>query len=279
MKKNLILIILYNRGIHNSETLQCLQQNRDELYSSDLLIWDNSPLPAVSLPELQKAFSGISVDHKHTSENYGLSKIYNEVINNYLQTHNYLILLDHDTSVTKTYLQEINTLSAGTTLGSPYLLLPVIKFGQKIVSPARLYHFLGKYFEKLPQGAYPTKHLTAINSGMAISFDYFRESGFRYDEYLLFYGTDDYFMKKFQQYADECYILQSKIEHSLNYFDADEPIDKKAHRFREIMKGVIYLNRSGLVLKISAKTYVIVKAIRESIKHKSLKFLNVVWKS
>lgn len=273
--KNIFLVVIYNKDLISSETLSSLMRLKSVLKEVDICIWDNSSNPTVNQQEIKNAFKDVNnVFYYASGENVSLSRIYNYVINHYLINYKYLTIFDHDTYVTYEFLSE---LLITTKKLKHDLILPKIVSNGRLVSPARLYYFLGSYYDKIDTNLKIDKYLTAINSGMTIRSEYFFKTGFQYDENLRFYGTDDYFMKRYCENLNPVYILNSLLTHQLNYY-TDEELEKKVWRFREIIDGLIYNNSTNFFLKFMAFTYSVVKSIREAIKHRSWKFLFFTWK-
>ncbi|MGX5820038.1 hypothetical protein ACWKWU_17710 [Chitinophaga lutea] len=273
-----VLVVVFKRGLEDSQTLMALREQQGLFPGAVLHVWDNSPQPFLHLDMLKEAFPALRLEYTHTPENYPLSRIYNSIIDEYRHTGRYLVLLDHDTELTSDYWKEANELTQNSS-EKKNLILPVIIAGDRIVSPAKLYHFLGRHFQAAPSGDIPSRYLSAINSGMIISLDYFQRSGFRYDERLRFYGTDDYFMKEFQRKEERCFVMTARLYHSLDYFSDRETVDQKVHRFAEIVSGILLLNRANPFIALGARAYVFSKALRESLKHRTLKFLAAGWRS
>jgi GT2 family glycosyltransferase len=273
--KSIILVVLYNRDLETSETLQSLIKNKDVLSNVDIFIWNNTSDPKIDPSLLQGIFGNIDVFYHSDGINTSISKVYNHLIGNYLCNYKYLTILDHDTTITDTFLTEL--LSA-MEQEKANLILPRILSRGKIVSPAKLYFFLGSYYKNIDVDFIKAKHITAINSGMTIRSDYFFESGFRYDENLDFYGTDDDFMISYCKNDSRVQVLRSTLEHDLNYY-SDEDVERKAWRFNQFTKGLLYNNRHMPVLKLLAMSYVLILALRESIKYRSLKFFYLKWKN
>jgi GT2 family glycosyltransferase len=273
--KSIILIVLYNKDLKTSETLQSLIKNKDVLSNVDVFIWDNTPDAKIDPSLLQVLFENIKVFYYSDGLNTSISKIYNHLIDNYLRNYKYLTILDHDTMITDKFLTEL--LSA-MEQERANLILPKILSRGNIVSPARLYFFLGSYYKSIDVDFIKAKHITAINSGMTIRSDYFFETGFRYDENLDFYGTDDDFMISYCKNDTEVQVLKSTLEHDLNYY-SDEDVERKAWRFKQFTKGLLYNNRQKPVVKLLAMSYVLILALRESFKYRSLKFFYLKWKN
>ena len=275
-KDILFLVVLYEQDFKTSITLKSLIKIQNLLINSSVFIWDNSVLPQTNYTEINSQFPKIEkVEYYTNSNNTPLSTIYNYMLDKKVSDFNYITLLDHDTNLTENFIKEL----LDTTNQNNYnLILPKIYYNEKIVSPAKLYYFLGFHFNEITINKISTKYLTAINSGMTIKTSYISDHKFRYDENLKFYGTDDYFMKTFQKNCKYVYVLNSKIYHTLNYY-SDEQLSKKVWRFHQLMFGIIYLNKDNFLLKFLSYSYVFIKSLKESFKYKSLKYIYYIWKN
>lgn len=274
--KILFLVVLYEQDFNTSQTLKSIVKYQDLFANSSVIIWDNSKEAKTDIEEINSKLNKIlDVEYFTNSINTPLSQVYNFIFENKIFEHDYISLLDHDSELTKDLIYELLKVTSQKTHN---LILPRIIFNSRIVSPAKLYFFKGIYFKKILDNQISTRYLTAINSGMTIKTSYLINTKFRYDENLKFYGTDDYFMKFFQKNSDFVYILDSKINHTLNYF-SDEPITKKVWRFKQMMHAIIYLNDESFVLKLLTSIYVFFLSIKESISNRSLKFILLIWKN
>lgn len=275
----LFLVVVFNKSFDESDTLKSLKEGQSIFGSSaQLIVWDNSMLPQLDIDTLKNNFLTLNgVSYTNTKQNLGISEIYNKVINSNLGKHKWLVLLDDDTWLTEEYFKEIILLLQ--TNKDSYLFLPRIISNNTLVSPAKLYYFFGRYLSYIEPGITPSKHLMAINSGMVIKLSYFEKYDFRYDEYLRFYGTDNNFMMSYSRNVSECYVMQSELSHSLSQFDLNESVEKKAYRFRQILKGTLHLNRKNYFVYILAHIYVLCKSVISSVKYRSFKFIYYLWKN
>jgi GT2 family glycosyltransferase len=274
--KIIFLIVLYEKNFETSQTLKSLIQVQKKINYSSIIIWDNSKLPQTDINEIKNKLSDINnIEYFSNSMNTSLSSIYNYFFENKIKGYDYITLLDHDSILTDNFIIELLDVAVQKKHN---LILPKIISNGKLVSPAKLFYFKGKFFKKLTQNVIKTKFLTAINSGMTIKASYIIETKFRYDENLKFYGTDDNFMKTYQKHCDHAYVLNSKIKHELNYF-SNEPNTQKVWRFKQMMFGIIYLNDDNVFLKFITTLYVFLISIKECIKNRNLNFIYFKWKS
>ena len=261
-----IVVTLYNKGIKDSTTLLSLLECSHELTFCDIIIWDNS-LAALSLSDFKLLNAKLKIIYHHTSANLPLSKIYNYVINNYISESDYLLILDDDSIFNKSLFE--NFFKAISRYNFINLILPIITSNGKIISPANNFIIKTSYWNKIKTGITSTKYLTAINSGMLISGRFLK--GFNYDERLMFYGTDNYFMYNFRETNKNLFIVDEVIEHKLSFFEEDN--SRRLFNFRETKRSnlIIYSkNTLHLILSIINNAFV---SIKYSIIYRSFKFL------
>ena len=211
---NQIVVVLFKMAPQESPTIQSIiryVETLDEVAvaSYRLIIWDNSPDACkVEVGKIQEQLPMLSVQYIHTPENTFLSKIYNLVATE-IQRHSYLTLLDQDTSLPNEYFKELELAQFRL---EPLILPKVICNGQ-LVSPGGRFLAQGRLLDSEPAGVVRSKNLLAINSGMSILGDVLRV--IKYDERLYFYGTDTYFMKKYEKHFDHAFVLHTSVFHSL----------------------------------------------------------------
>jgi hypothetical protein len=264
-----ILICLYKKSINESKTIQSLLNASETIKDSKFFIWDNSPaeMDSDSLKVLTNIFGNLI--YKHTPENTVLSKIYNYIIEGEKDPSSYLILFDDDSEIPITYFDELKEEIEFNPLIN--LFLPQVYSKSVLVSPAKDYILKTILIKQLKIGTINSSHITAINSGMVISNRVFID-GFRYDESLNFYGTDNFFMVQYVKKYPTLFVLKTEIGHNLSFNDTNN-IDSKIRIFKEIKRAnnIIYADNK---LK---KSFVILNNLFVSLKlsmiHKNTAFI------
>lgn len=263
-----ILICLYNKDISESATLQSLLKSKDVGDYSTIFIWDNSieVINPESFIFLKNNFKNLI--YKHTPENTVLSKIYNHVIDN-LESESYLMLCDDDSDIPEHFfdiLEEQIKLNPFVNL-----FLPQIYSDSVLVSPAKDYLITTSFIKDLKPGFLGSGHTTAINSGMVISNRVFRK-GFRYNENLNFYGTDNFFMNQYSKNNDGLIVLDAKFIHSLSYNSSDD-LKNKLRIFREIRRANRIIHSKDFFKRQIVSFNNLIVATRLCLKHKTIDFL------
>jgi hypothetical protein len=263
-----ILVCLYNKDIIDSATLQSLLKSQNVRENATVFIWDNS-IKAVNSESfffLKSNFKNLI--YKHTPENTVLSKIYNHVINN-LESNSYLMLCDDDSDIPVVFF---DILSEQINFNpSQNLFLPQIYSEGVLVSPAKDFLIRTQLINNLKSGVLKSLYTTAINSGMVISNRVFQQ-GFRYDENLRFYGTDNFFMYQYSKKNNDLIVLDVKFSHSLSFHSSND-VKNKLRIFKEIRSAndIIY-SKDFIKRKIVFFNNLIVAA-KMCLKYKTLDFL------
>jgi len=265
-----ILICLYKKGVYESNTIQSLIRSSKTIKDLKIYIWDNSPseLDSESLEFLSTVFENMI--YKHTPENTVLSKVYNYVIEDEKAHSAYLALFDDDSEIPINYFEELKkAIELNPTIS---LFLPQIYSNSVLVSPAKNYYIKTSLIKKIKTGIISSNYMTAINSGMVISNRVFT-AGFRYDENLNFYGTDNFFMYTYIQKNPTLVILNVKICHDLSINDSKN-IDNKVRIFKEIKRAnfIIYSNNKWKKSIVFCNNFFV--SIKLTLKYRSWKFIH-----
>lgn len=214
MRSNTLLVVVYKMHLIASPTIlsfaNYLQAQGAQVASGyRLLIWDNSPNTSdADVQALRVQLPALEIQYVHTPENCSLSKIYNEVAS-LLAVDEYLTLFDQDTELPASFFEELKMAQRDQWS----LILPKVECQGLLVSPGKRFFARGIRLKEIGSGAIKSKNLLAINSGMSILGKVFRS--FKYDERLRFYGTDTFFMRNYEKYFDQAFVLETPISHSL----------------------------------------------------------------
>lgn len=264
-----ILVVLYKRDFHSSETIQSLYKVKEQINNEVIIIWDNSPSELTNSDQklLQNSFKNFK--YIHTPTNYVLSKIYNIIIKEHLNNSSHLLLLDHDSVLDPFFFNKL--FDAINTNKEINLFLPIVYSDNQIVSPADNFIIKSNLWEKETFGLINSKSKTAINSGMTISKRVF-DAGFEYDERLSYYGTDNYFMSEFAKKNKSFFVIKSKIYHNLS-FSSSIDINTKLQIFRETKRSNLIIYRRNSYNFLLAKMNNLFASIKLSLKYQTFSFL------
>lgn len=225
MKTSKLLVVLYKTAPNSSPTIQSIidfysAKRLDCCDEYEMIIWDNTPQSQAETLEKLRASCPIQIRYISTPKNTSLSKIYNTVAGE-LQDDEYLTLLDQDSFLPKEYFIELREVQSS----GQQLILPRVKCGGILVSPGTRFFCKGKLLKDINPGLTASKNLLAINSGMSAKGSVFKK--IPYDERLMFYGTDTYFMKQYEKQFSHAYVLNATLNHSLAEDDASTSYERK----------------------------------------------------
>lgn len=265
---NIMLVVLYKMQPTASPTIQSIAnylqaQDSQAISSYRLVIWDNSSSAAdVDMEFLRAQLPTLEIRYVHTPDNCSLSKIYNEVASK-LAAKEYLTLLDQDTELPLAYFEELRLAQSEQWP----LILPKVECQNLLVSPGGRFFARGIRLEKIKSGAINSKNLLAINSGMSILASVFQS--FKYDERLRFYGTDTFFMRNYEKYFCQAFVLETPISHSLAEMEVRSDEWWDAHSKEKLRTFHVVFNNS-----LAENLFVIIYAAVLRIKVRLSKYLN-----
>jgi hypothetical protein len=266
-----LLVVLFQTPPSGSETLRSLAQQEDSSFS--LLVWDNSASPCDERERdgLQKAFT--QVEYRHCPSNAPLARVYECVIRENVGppvSCDYLVIFDQDSTVLPSFISSLRT--AATKHPEVGLLLPLVTSADTLVSPATIRWFLGSRWKTPQTGLLPSKSLTAINSGMAISTEYLSKHFDGYPRELTFYGTDNWMCQSYAAHRPTVVVMPTTVQHGLAEHQK-EALDKKLWRHREIVRSTRFLNREGLLRRLACDAYLLIFSARKASKFRDGRFL------
>lgn len=181
MYNSSILVLLYNKEISESPTLNSILSSDFIFTNSHLVIWNNGPLSLRNLDTDKLCRLGLTVDIIQTLDNIPLSVVYNKFIDKF-KSDKYVIL-DDDSTVNKKYLTD------ALSIGNNEIGLPIIECMRDVKSPI----INGNLAMKT--GIYSNNDcIIAIGSGMVLGHDVLMKikntHGTIFDERFILYGVD-----------------------------------------------------------------------------------------
>jgi GT2 family glycosyltransferase len=216
----LAVVVLYRRAPSESQSLcsliQVLNANPDLAKHFSLIIYDNSP---------ERQSPKISVDfpvfYRHDPTNAGLAAAYNFALAHADEKqHEWLLLLDQDTSPTCGFLTELigctDTLRTQQEVAS---IVPKLLVDGKIYSPAA--HFIDQMRHQYRRSSHAVKRdivgvqqgrLGAYNSGATLRVSALRSIGGFPEEFWLDY-LDHAVFHAFLVRGYRMYVMHTEIEH------------------------------------------------------------------
>ena len=222
----LIVVVLYRTTLAKSslagfKTIVGLEQafSEDPALSNgfDLLLWDNSPQP-IKDPALPFPFT-----YHHAARNVGVAGAYNAAIDLAGEREaTWLLLLDHDTSVTAAYLRGIQqheeAIESDPAIAA---VAPLLMTGDVLLSP-RLWRFARHV--PLPRAAAPyteTRAIYAANSGTMLKVDALRAIGGYSTRFWLDYSDIELFHRLHRGGYRIRIATDLALEHEIAMLDYD----------------------------------------------------------
>lgn len=275
---NVILVVLYKEVMSNTETYQSILKSFSESVLSagcyEVVFWDNSPdgfdkgNTKESIEKL-KGF-GLAVKYYNSPENMPLSAIYNRVLDDYHDSKDYLLIFDQDSKFDGDYFVEFEKTIAKSQCD---IILPVIKYKNKIVSPTRVIYLKGFYFKYPPRGSLSISNLSAINSGMIVSLKFICANSFRYNSHLKNYCTDDDIMLFARKIKAKIYILNFEMEHDLSFCTLNINSDGLRERYNEMVRAKKIIYSRCFLERIFIKCYFLIHGLYMAFKYSDIKYL------
>ncbi|MGR3741267.1 glycosyltransferase [Companilactobacillus sp. DQM5] len=170
-----------------------------------LIIYDNKAVA----PKI----SNRNVINIQTTENHGLAKPYNTALKYAIDNNaKWLMLLDHDTQITETYLKKVMS----TNTEKIKAILPIIKSNDTIISPLSANNYISLRKKEVPKQGLTNDSIMAINSASVLSIDQlFKIGGFNEKFSLDF--LDHWLFWEFNKIKSKKYIIvPEQIMHSLS---------------------------------------------------------------
>lgn len=215
----LAVVVLYRTAFEASKTLGGLTQAMEEdptlRTSFDVLVWDNSPEP------LQSA--AFPFRYHHAAQNEGVAGAYNGAARlAQEQDAVWLLLLDHDTSVTGDFLrgmrQHAERVGGDTGIAA---IVPFLHAGDFVLSP-RLWRFARHVALPRPPATYTERRLIfAANSGTLMRVSALEAIGGYTPRFWLDY-SDIYVFQRFYEHGLGVRIAGDlTLEHEVAMLDYD----------------------------------------------------------
>lgn len=211
------------------------------------------------------------VKYHHDASNKPLSYVYNSLLELCVDD-DYLVILDQDSIFNSDFINELISVIRNN---KPELILPVINFKDTIVSPSIIHYIKGSYFNNAPYGYTEIKYLSAINSGMIISLDYIRRTGFRYHKDLMNYCTDDYFMREFRKKGLSVFVLNYRFEHDLSLSTLNDNSDSLKQRYQLMKQGRYIVYSDNIIDWVAIRAYFLMHKVYLAIRYKDKDYLKV----
>ncbi|AXF05540.1 glycosyltransferase family 2 protein [Paraburkholderia hospita] len=266
-----IFVVLYRRRPEAAETLVTLSRIdlRSLGFEVELHIWDNGasdPTPP------SQGFLPFKWRYTASQANEPLSKVYNALLRNSISS--YVIIFDQDSRVDEAFF---TSLAASIASERADVFVPVIKHGERVISPGQLRWIKGAALAHLKVNNVLPRHFTAMMSGLCITRSYLLRLGPRpFDERLRFYGVDTRFCRDLEQHRGNAYLHDAVLGHDSalrSITDSHAALERQIWLWQSWLR--VFDRNMGEVLAI--RCYVLWKAWRASRRpHTPFKFHDLI---
>jgi GT2 family glycosyltransferase len=275
-KQILAVIVLYKRTSDQSQTIQSLARifvSHPGLHDSiDVLVWDNSPFPleAQRLP--------FPSEYRHAAQNAGVSGAYNGALETAQDlSYPWMLLLDHDTTLTSDYLLGIEAysrkLESRSEIGA---IAPFLLDRDQTISPARIHAFGNTILHRPFSGMHAGK-LYAANSGTLMRVSALKEIG-GYDERFWLDYSDIVTFSNLDRRGRRLYVAGDlELQHVISSNDYDGMMS--ARRYRNFMSAEdaycnLYRGNGGNFIQTLR---LFARVIKQYLKLRNKEFSRITW--
>ncbi|WP_462411358.1 glycosyltransferase [Neobacillus sp. Marseille-QA0830] len=212
-----LVIVLYKSTLNQSTTfcslLDSSKRNMEFLKNVSIVIYDNSP----NEQSLEgQNLSGLKIIYKHDSRNLGIASAYNYAWSIARENgSDWLMLLDHDTNLTDSYLDEV--LNLPELNGKIAAIVPKVFNGNTYISPVYS-QSLRPLQREVPVTGLQEQPVMAINSGALLKLDFLNEIGGFNEDFPLDY-LDHWIFYKIYETGWKVKVLEATLEHELSVMD------------------------------------------------------------
>jgi GT2 family glycosyltransferase len=229
-----IVVVLYNLKVEDSKTIQSLRKlfnQCEEKGKFQLYLYDNS----VNAQEFDsKVLGDLNTYYIHDNRNLGIATAYNYAFDKAKENgSDWLLLLDHDTELTKEYLLEIEN-SIQSIDHNVVAVVPQIVSENTMISPVSA-DSLRPLSSQRPQAGLQTEPVMAINSGAFIRVSFLEEMNGFNEEFPLDY-LDHWLFYEIYQRGYRVWVMESCLGHDLSVMNYD---NVSLNRYRSILDSEI----------------------------------------
>ncbi len=252
----LFVIVIYKNDYRLTKTYRTLLSHYSGI---NIFIYDNSP-------KRQKVVDTTNyVEYVNNPANPGLSFAYNEAAC-YAKNRNFkwILLLDQDTDFSNVSIKDyINVINSDIKVS---LIAPLVKCGDKFMSPINLNNRFPHLESKIPQGKIMSLFdYSPINSGICVSVDAFIKSG-GYDNNVFLDYSDYIFIKRFRKIYDCFYLLDKIVYQTLSVMSDDKK--QTMNRYRLFCSSIHNISKDNITEQLYYGLIVVKRCISIMLKNK-----------
>lgn len=262
------IVVVYNQFC--AESLTCMDLREVSNQNVEVLVFDNSTEDYNNRAYCEQR----GWTYLGGTGNKGLSVAYNACIDHLMSSNasGWICLFDDDTHVDNSYFEMLLTYAKNSEHS---VIVPLIYSQSKLISPSminRVFHSVKLFETEQDALNYSGQDITAINSGMVIRADVFRE--YRYDENIFLDGIDHKFTADMISANHTIGVMPYRCSHEFSGYSRPS-YESALFRYKLFVKDMryIYRNRMWTYCFIAGK-----RALHLSATYKRLVFLQVFLK-
>ncbi|MGN8138961.1 glycosyltransferase family 2 protein [Paraburkholderia sp. 22099] len=254
-----IFVVLYRCDPEASETLVSLSRIDFAALGIDVEvhIWDNArSVPAPPNPN----FLPFLWRYLASPDNEPLSKVYNLLVRE--STRRHVVIFDQDSNVGANFFEK---LANSIDKVEADVFVPVIRHGERLISPGRLRWIKGEALRSVATNAMLPRHFTAMMSGLCISSALLAQLAPQpFDERLRLYGVDTRFCRDLARHGARAYLHDAELGHDSALRSTT---DARAALQRQIWlwQSWLHVFDRNLLEVLAIRCYVLWKALRVSV--------------
>ena len=244
----LAVLVLYEKNINEAESLIILKnlqksESREGFFLTHILIYDNSK----NNQTLDKIYQTADFTYIHNPHNGGTAAAYSYAFELAQEVGaSWLLLLDQDTKIPSSHLVAATNKLCVTQGGEVAALVPYVKHGDKLISPA----ILNKYGSITPSACISNKKsfviVTAVSSGVLIRVKLINDIG-PFPKGLWLDYVDHWIFLRLSRLNRKVINFESTINHHLS---VESPSGLSSWRTESILNGEqIFYSELGGVAK------------------------------
>ena len=268
MKSSLeIIIVLYRCTLEESRAFNTLQEQLKGMdMNYELIIFNNDNRQQID----DSRFVVVN-----SEENNKLSYAYNFALNRAVENgYNWLLLLDQDTTVPQGYFTRLQDFLKSGYPENLAAVVPVLKSGEKILSPKAVSPFLRLESDINHKGY--NKWITAINSMSLMNVDFLQSIGGFSNKYQLDM-LDRWSYTQIMKHNKQVYVLDLCSNHNLSFLNLEENITPA--RYSDYMKveSIFVADEMNHFYRVFHKIKLFVRSLRQLVKYKNKTFSKITF--
>jgi len=234
-----LMIVLYNSNIIESKTYNSFKDQPVKI-----LVIDNSTKENNN----QQDCAGLEkVEYMSMHGNVGLSVAYNKGIEYFKTTDvKYLIICDDDSLLEANFIEQLDKVKDKYDI-----CVPIVKstHNDVIYSPVNSGQPLKNVFIRLlkrKNNVYKIKKITAINSGIVVNMDVFKD--FKYDENIFLYFVDVNFFDHMHKMNKSIGIIDTVMKQEFSEFVSDYTVGSEMAIILRLKDAKVYYGRFSYII-------------------------------